>query len=210
MCRLMASLKPVYITDFIRIARKDSRGLSHGDGWGYASLIGNRLKVKKSLEPIWEDYVDVPRAPFILHARRARKLPRSLDHLHPHICEGIALAHNGGVEIPSMALKGLKLARRTSSEKLACLLGKMLRLSGNTDEALSKLSKIIKPRPSANFVALVAWKAEMIVFNYHNGDEYYVMWRKGYTFSSEPLGEGWEPLSKNGEPKWVVMKLTSS
>lgn len=207
MCRMMAGRRPSYLLEFVRISKRDSRGLSHGDGWGYAVYDGRSVRVTKKLDPIWESFEALPRFPFVLHARRAKKLPKSLDHVHPHVCNGVVLAHNGNAAMPLPS--GMNLARRTVSERIACYLGRLLR-SMSVEEALSTFVRTVKPKPSANFVALVPWLNKLIVMNYHNGDEYYVMWKKGDLFSSEPLGSGWEPLSLTGKPVWEVLDLTSS
>lgn len=194
-----------YIYEFVKVAKSDSKGLSHPDGWGYAIHNKDSLIVKKFIEPIWERF-EFPTTgdAFIIHARRAKRLPKSLDHVHPHICHGIILAHNGNASIPLLLSNEFNLARRTISEKLACLLGKLL-FNSDIEGALQKLIKIVKPRPSANFLALLPWKRKLIAFNYHNGDEYYTLWTKDGVVSSEPLGKGWEPLSLDGKPKWLIM-----
>ncbi len=197
--------KPRHLYEFIKIARRDSKGISHPDGWGYAVQHNGTLIIKKFLEPIWERF-EVPRAGdvFIVHARKARRLPKLLDHVHPHVCHGVVLAHNGNAVIPTPLLKDLNLAERTSSERLACLLGILLSRF-DIENSLKKLSRLVTPKPSANFLALVPWMRKFIAFNYHTGDEYYTLWKKGNVISSEPLGEGWEPLSLSGKAEWIVM-----
>jgi len=205
LCRLLGGLgKPRHISNFVRIAKKDSKGLSHPDGWGYAVHTDSELVVRKFIEPIWERFeVPPPGRAFIIHARRAERLPRSLDYVHPHVCNGVVLAHNGNAKVPPV--KGLVLSRRSSSEKLACLIGSLIKVTG-VKEALNKIVDVIEPKPSANFLALVPWQRTFIAFNYHNGDKYYTLWIKGNIVASEPLGKDWEPLSEDGKAKWIAMK----
>ncbi|NPA84421.1 MAG: hypothetical protein GXO07_00245 [Crenarchaeota archaeon] len=202
---MMAGARPRYLMEFIKIARNDSKGFSHGDGWGYAVFAGGSLRVKKKLDPIWDSWEPLPRLPFILHARRAKKLPRALDHVHPHLCNGVALAHNGNAEVPQ--LPGLRLHKRTSSEKMACYFGYLVSSLG-LGEAVRAFVRTVRPKPSANFVAIVPSLRKLVIVNYHNGDEYYTLWRKEDLFSSEPLGRGWEPLSLTGEARWAVLELS--
>ncbi|HIH90389.1 class II glutamine amidotransferase [Ignicoccus hospitalis] len=209
MCRMMAGTRPRFITNFVKVARKDGKGLPNGDGWGFAAYLADgTILIKKKLEPIWESLEPLPRAPFLLHARRAEKLPKSLEHVHPHVCNGVILAHNGNVEVPRPS--GLKLYRRTSSEALACYFGALLASGRELEEALETVSKTVKPKPSANFVAIVTSASKLVIFNYHTGDRYYVMWKKEGVYASEPLGEGWQPLSEDGAPVWEVVDLKPS
>ncbi len=206
MCRMIGGLgKPRHLYEFVKIARRDSKGISHPDGWGYAIQRNDSLIIKKFLEPIWERF-EVPDAgdAFIVHARRARRLPKLLDHVHPHVCHGVVLVHNGNVSLPMTLLRGLNLAERTSSERLACLFGILLSRF-DIESALKKLSELVEPRPSANFLALIPWMRKFVAFNYHSGDEYYTLWRRGSIVSSEPLDKDWEPLSVDGKAKWLIM-----
>ncbi len=200
--------RPRYLFEFVEVAKGDSKGRSHPDGWGYAVAKGNgNLEVFKTLYPIWERPLKPPSGrAFILHVRRAEKLGKSLEHVQPHLCNGVALAHNGGLKLPLESLSGFNLAYRSSSERLACLFGRLVERFG-TEKALEVLSKRVKPKPSANFLAIVPSESKLVVYNHHSGDPYYVMWRKGNVFSSEPLGEGWEPLSEKGAPAWEVLSF---
>ncbi|ALU12171.1 hypothetical protein EYM_01035 [Ignicoccus islandicus DSM 13165] len=209
MCRLLGGLgKPRYLSEFVKIARRDSKGKPNPDGWGYAVIDSRgQLRVFKTLYPIWERPTRLPEGiAFLVHARRAEKLGRSIDHLQPHVCNGVVMAHNGGVALPLEAIKDLNLAFRSSSERLACFLGNLVSRLG-TERAVNILSKRIKPTPSANFIALVPSEMKFVVYNHHLGDPYHVIWRKGNVFSSEPLGPDWKPMSSNGEPRWEVLSL---
>ncbi|UXD22332.1 hypothetical protein IPA_03620 [Ignicoccus pacificus DSM 13166] len=204
MCRVLGGVgRARYLNPFIRIAFRDSKGRSHPDGWGFA-VHSSELKVFKTLNPIWERPRTLPLGKaFIVHARRAEKLPKTLEHVQPHLCEGVVLAHNGGVRIPMSTLKDFFLAGRSASERLSCLFGKLLR-NNDVEKALSRLSDVVEPSPSANFVALIPERRLFVAYNYHKGSDYYVMWVGDRVVASERLREGWKPLSESGEPKWIV------
>ncbi len=208
MCRLLGGVgRPRYLLEFFRIARRDCRGRSHPDGWGYAVYKDNMIVTFKTLYPPWERPKDLPSGKaFLVHVRRGEKVGRSLDHVQPHICNGVVLAHNGGASIPFTLLKEFYLPERTTSERLACLFGRLVERFG-AEDAIAKLTAMVRPTPSANLIALIPKERILVALNYHNGDSYYVMWEKEGIFSSEPLGEGWRPLSENGKPVWRILKF---
>jgi len=204
LCRLLGGVgRPRFLNAFSEIAFKDSRGRSHPDGWGFA-VYSKRIKIFKTLYPIWERPRPLPSGrAFLVHARRAEKLPRELDYVQPHTCNGVVLAHNGGLKMSMSYLSEFLLAKRSASERLTCLFGKLLERY-DVEGALEVLTKMIKPSPSANFVALIPKLKIFVAFNYHVGDRYYIMWVGDGVVSSERLRENWYPLSENGRAEWIV------
>ena len=206
MCRLLGGIgRPRYISEFTRVAFRDSAGKNHPDGWGFA-VHAQSLFIFKTIFPIWERPRDIPPGmAFVVHARRGERLGTSLEHVQPHYCEGVVLAHNGGAKISMRYIKDLNLAFRSSSERLACLFGKLVRKRG-VENAIELLIKVAKPSPAINFISLIPSERVLVVMNYHTGNRYYTMWKKDQVFSSEPLGGGWTPMSEDGSPLYEVIR----
>lgn len=163
MCRflLVTSKKPIkpksLLIKFAKMAKKSKAldGDWQGDGWGIAWIDEkNKWKVKKSLEPVWQDSAVFDSFPkmstFAVHARSA-SFPEHrgiLEYNQPYTFGDYAFVFNG-------LLKGVKLPNipgRIGAEKIWYLLKKELK-NNKPDQALDNIKKLLVSN-TKNIIAL--------------------------------------------------------
>jgi len=167
-----------------KLSRRDS---SHGDGWGLAAFLGDRLLHYKSATPIWEDraldaLASLLAAPVVLvaHARKAsRGTPLGVGAAHPFPLDTrdggvLFVAQNGGVAVDKLAglVEEKPLLDSVDTFVYSVALAERLKRA-SLGEALAELHRDLEKleaiRGMANtFVLLVkreqgAWKAELAV-----------------------------------------------
>lgn len=206
MCRILylRSGHPVVISEhlktFAQIARNSSE--YQGDGWGIAWRDGNKWRVHKNTQPIWE--VDIHRfgrsQEFLAHVRSAfRDSPVIVENNMPFENGEYVYAFNG--ELHGVKLK---LPGNTGAEKIFNLIMRMKR--SDLTRSVRDAVRILKARSryirAANI--LIAGHGQAAFASFYNQDaDYFTMHRSSQTdiriICSEPYPgkAGWEPIGND-------------
>jgi len=202
---------PEELTKFRYFAERDK------DGWGLAHYKGNHLLITKSTRSALLDrkYVTAVKkveGPLIVaHLRFMTRGNLRKVNTHPFTFDKYVFAHNGTVDISSLAdyLRGKykKLKGTTDSEVLFHFLIQSMEKYGNfmgLRKAVKEISKVARERhvTSINFLMsdgmyLYAYKRVYRGPNnlfYNNKKGFY----KSILFASRPMDEGWTEM-ENGE-----------
>jgi len=159
-----------------------NKEFKHSDGWGLAYLEDNRLKIYRSIKPIYEDpqiekFKNLRTPLIILHARYGTKGELNINNIHPFEYQNkkthFVFFHNGTVRDELTIDNEFKVTGETDSEKFFYYL-----ISGNHNELNIKWfqNKItgLKNFSGANFI-LTNGKYSYIANWYSLNPLYYTM-----------------------------------
>ena len=159
-----------------------NKKFKHSDGWGLTYLEENRLKIYRSIKPIYEDpqikkFKNLRTPLIILHARYGTKGALNINNIHPFEYQNkkshFVFFHNGTVRDELTIDPEFKLKGETDSEKFFYYL-----ISGNFNELniswLQNKLLNLKDFSGANFI-LTNGKYSYIANWYSLNPLYYTM-----------------------------------
>ena len=160
----------------------ENKEFKHSDGWGIAYLDENKLKIFRSVKPIYEDpkaeqFKNLNTSMLILHARYGTKGELNINNIHPFELKktnsNFIFFHNGTVRDELTIDPEFRLKGETDSEKFFYYL-----MTGNFGEIslnwLQKRMLNMKNFSGANFI-LTNGKYSYIANWYSLNPLYYTM-----------------------------------
>ncbi len=221
MCRILITVGFSWkrlLGAFIEVSRRDrTMGWSHGDGWGMAYVVDGGAGTYRSVNPIWESFVEPPdRATALLvHSRYASVGARRIENTHPFTRGRYALAHNGTIIREKLVerMEKIGLSTWTAGDTDSELLVEFVVRYGPA-EGLAKIYEvahdILDPEePMLNVAVLDLAQGTGWALNYfeHFHEHFamrYTIADDSVAVASEPLDGGrWEYVAEEGKPTLV-------